>query len=107
MLDPKLLRTEFDEVAKHLSRRGLTLDKKCFSELEEQRKTLQVKTEELQGQRNTNSKLIGQAKSKGEEASEILAKMETINQDLKANEAKLEALQSELQTWMLELPNLM
>lgn len=106
MLDPKLLRTEFDEVAKHLSRRGLALDKQHFSELEEQRKILQVKTEELQGQRNANSKLIGQAKSKGEDASEILAAMENINQDLKTNEVKLEALQSELQTWMLELPNL-
>ena len=106
MLDPKLLRTEFDQVAKHLSRRGLTLDKKRFFELEEQRKTLQVKTEELQGQRNTNSKLIGQAKSKGEDASEILTAMETINQDLKANEAKLEVLLREQQAWMLELPNL-
>lgn len=106
MLDPKLLRTEFDEVAKHLGRRGLTLDKQHFSELEDQRKTLQVKTEELQGQRNSNSKLIGQAKAKGEDASDILAAMEKINQDLKSNEVKLEALQSELQTWMLELPNL-
>ena len=106
MLDPKRLRTEFDEVAKVLGRRGLKLDKKRFTELEEQRKTLQVKTEELQGQRNSNSKLIGQAKSKGEDASEILVAMEAINQDLKANESKLEVLQSELQTWMLELPNL-
>ena len=106
MLDPKLLRTEFDEVAKHLSRRGLSLDKKRFSELEEQRKNLQVQTEDLQGQRNKNSKLIGQAKSKGEDASEIMAAMEKINQDLKTNETKLEALLSEIQTWMLELPNL-
>ncbi len=106
MLDPKLLRTEFDEVAKHLSRRGLILDKKRFSDLEEQRKALQVQTEELQGQRNKNSKLIGQAKSKGEDVSEIVASMEQINQDLKTNEAKLEVVLGELQTWMYELPNL-
>jgi len=106
MLDPKLLRTEFDEVAKHIGRRGLSLDKKRFSELEEQRKNLQVETEDLQGQRNKNSKLIGQAKSKGEDASEIMAAMEKINQSLKTNEAKLEVLLSEIQTWMLELPNL-
>lgn len=106
MLDPKLLRTEFDEVAKHIGRRGLSLDKKRFSELEEQRKNLQVETEDLQGQRNKNSKLIGQAKSKGEDASEILAAMEKINQSLKTNETKLEVLLSEIQTWMLELPNL-
>ncbi len=106
MLDPKLLRTEFDEVAKHIVRRGFSLDKKRFSELEEQRKNLQVETEDLQGQRNKNSKLIGQAKSKGEDASEILAAMEKINQSLKTNETKLEVLLSEIQTWMLELPNL-
>ncbi len=106
MLDPKLLRTEFDEVAKHLSRRGLKLDKQRFTELEEQRKQLQIQTEDLQSLRNKNSKLIGQAKSKGEDASEILAAMEQVNQDLKNNETQLEALLSELQAWMLELPNL-
>lgn len=106
MLDPKLLRSEFDEAAKHLSRRGLTLDKQRFTELEEQRKSLQVQTEDLQGQRNKNSKLIGQAKSKGEDASEIMSAMEKINQSLKLNETKLETLLSEIQTWMLELPNL-
>ena len=106
MLDPKLLRTEFDEVAKHLSRRGLNLDKQRFVKLEEQRKNIQVQTEDLQGQRNKNSKLIGHAKSKGEDVSEILAAMEKINQALKTNEAKLEVLLNELHTWVLELPNL-
>ena len=106
MLDPKLLRSEFDIVAKHLSRRGLILDKQQFLELEAQRKSLQVQTEELQGQRNKNSKLIGQAKSKGEDASEILAAMEKINQDLKSNESQLDSVQQELRNWMLELPNI-
>ena len=106
MLDPKLLRSEFDVVAQHLSRRGLSLDKQQFFELEAKRKSLQVQTEELQGQRNTNSKLIGQAKSKGEDANEILAAMEKINQDLKSNESQLDSVQQELQSWMLELPNL-
>ena len=106
MLDPKLLRSEFDVVAQHLSRRGLSLDKQQFFELEAKRKSLQVQTEDLQGQRNTNSKLIGQAKSKGEDANEILAAMEKINQDLKSNESQLDSVQQELQSWMLELPNL-
>ncbi len=106
MLDPKLLRTEIDEIAINLSRRGLNLDKQRFIELEEQRKKLQVQTEDLQGLRNKNSKLIGQAKSKGEDAGEILTTMEKINQDLKSNEEQLEIVLHELQTWMLELPNL-
>jgi len=106
MLDPKLLRTDFDAVAKQLSRRGLNLDKKRFTELEEKRKKVQVETEELQSQRNKNSKLIGQAKAKGEDASDILASMEKINLSLKENETQLDALQEELSAWMLELPNL-
>ena len=106
MLDPKLLRTDFDAVAAQLSKRGLRLDKQRFFSLEEQRKKLQVQTEELQGRRNTNSKLIGQAKAKGEDVSEIMAAMETVNQELKANENELQVLQAEIQSWMLELPNL-
>jgi len=106
MLDPKLLRTDFDGVAKHLARRGLNLDKKQFLELEEQRKVLQVETEELQSQRNKNSKLIGQAKAKGEDASEILTAMEEINESLKANEIKLEDVLSQQRSWLLDLPNL-
>ena len=106
MLDPKLIRTNFDDVAKGLSRRGLKLEKQQFLKLEEKRKTLQVQTEELQSQRNKNSKLIGQAKSRGEDASETLAAMETINLKLKKNEAQLDTLQEEIRTWMLELPNI-
>ena len=105
MLDPKLLRTDFDEIAKKLSRRGLDLDKNRFFDLEEKRKKMQILTEELQGQRNKNSKLIGQAKAKGEDASEILVEMDKINNHLKYSEAQLEELQQELQEWMLELPN--
>ncbi len=106
MLDPKLLRTEFDQVAKQLARRGLKLDKAHFHELEEKRKKLQMLTEELQGQRNKNSKLIGQAKSKGEDVSNILAQMENINSELKNNEVQLENVQHDLNQWLLELPNM-
>ena len=106
MLDPKLLRTEFDEIAKQLSRRGLSLDKRHFSELEEKRKNFQIITEDLQAQRNKNSKLIGQAKSKGEDANQIMAEMEKINQGLKANETELDKIQAEIQNWLFGLPNI-
>ncbi len=106
MLDPKLLRTEFDEIAEQLGRRTLDLGKDQFLALEEQRKKLQIITEDLQNQRNKNSKLVGQAKSKGEDASDILAQMEKINQELKSNESNLEKLQNEIHAWMLGLPNI-
>ena len=106
MLDPKLLRTDFDEVAKQLNRRALEINKEQFFALEEQRKKLQIVTEDFQSQRNKNSKLIGQAKSQGQDAPEILAKMENINEGLKTNEIKLKELQADIQGWMLELPNI-
>ena len=106
MLDPKLFRTNFDEVSNQLSRRGIDLDKNRYFELEEERKKLQIMTEELQSQRNKNSKLIGQAKSKGKDASEILHQMEQINNHLRNSETKLEVLQQQLLDWMLEIPNI-
>ena len=106
MLDPKLLRTNIDAVEEQLARRAFALNKDHFLALEEQRKKMQINTEDLQNQRNKNSKLIGQAKSQGQDATEILAEMGEINQDLKDNEAELEKLQAEIYSWMLELPNI-
>ena len=106
MLDPKLLRINLDEVASQLSRRAVKIDKDKFLSMEDERKSLQIVTEELQGKRNKNSKLIGQAKSQGQDATELLSEMEKINDALKINEAKLEELQARIYDWMLELPNL-
>ena len=108
MLDPKLLRTNFDAVAEQLRRRGISLDedKKRFFEFEAMRKKRQITTEQLQSKRNINSKLIGQAKSKGEDASVILDKMEQINKELKNNEASLDEVQHEIQKLMLGFPNI-
>ncbi len=106
MLDPKHLRTNIGEVAQQLNRRGIVLDTAKFNKLEEKRKKIQVITEELQGKRNKNSKLIGQAKAKGEDASQLLIAMENINHELKQNETSLDKLQQELNAWMMQLPNI-
>ena len=106
MLDPKLLRADIDTVLEQLSRREFTFDKDQFLALEEQRKKSQLITEDLQNQRNTNSKLIGQAKFQGQDTTDILTKMDKINQDLSVNEEKLEKLKADLQSWMYELPNI-
>ena len=66
MLDPQLLRNDLDNVAVALKKRNMELDVDAIRALEEQRKTIQVKTEELQSLRNAKSKEIGQLKSKGE-----------------------------------------
>ena len=106
MLDPKLLRTQHDQVAAQLARRGFAFDLAKFSELESRRKALQIETEKLQAERNAGSKRIGAAKAKGEDAAPILEAMEAIKQKLAANEQSLAALQSEFEDFALRLPNI-
>ncbi|OLQ75189.1 serine--tRNA ligase [Photobacterium proteolyticum] len=108
MLDSKLLRTELDETAAKLARRGFTLDVEKLRNLEEQRKSLQVKTEELQALRNSRSKSIGQAKAKGdhEAAEKILAEVANLGGELDEAKKALAELQTELQDITLSVPNL-
>ncbi|MYB89554.1 MAG: serine--tRNA ligase [Proteobacteria bacterium] len=106
MLNPKILRTELDEVARQLGRRALTIDKDWFVTRERRRKQLQTDAESLRNQRNTNSKRIAQGKSSGEDISNLMDEMKTVNAELEAGEAELEQLQSEIHAWMLTLPNL-
>lgn len=106
MLNPRMLRTELDEVARQLGRRALTIDRDWFTVREQKRKQLQTDAEQLQNQRNTNSKLIAQGKSSGQDVSGIMDEMGVINAKLKAGEGELERLQSEIHAWMLTLPNL-
>jgi len=107
MLDPKLLRNDLQNCAARLARRGYTLDTALFEKLESQRKQLQVDTQQLQSERNTKSKAIGQAKAKGEDATEIFAAVAALGDKLKANEEKLAAVQSELNDLLMGIPNLL
>jgi seryl-tRNA synthetase len=106
MLDPRRLRSEPDSVREQLARRGVAFDLAKFQDLESRRKALQVETEALQAERNAGSKRIGQAKAKGEDASPILADMDRIKRQLETNSATLDALQRELEAFLLEVPNL-
>ncbi|MDX1301135.1 serine--tRNA ligase [Photobacterium sp.] len=108
MLDSKLLRTELDETAEKLARRGFNLDVEKLRNLEEKRKSLQVKTEELQALRNSRSKSIGQAKAKGDHdaAEKILAEVANLGNELDDAKKALAELQIELQDITLSVPNL-
>jgi seryl-tRNA synthetase len=106
MLDPRLLRTETTFVAEQLARRGLTLDVGRLDDLETRRKEIQVRTQELQNQRNTRSKVIGKAKGAGEDIAPLLAEVADLGDQLKSNEAALADVQEELRGIALGLPNL-
>lgn len=106
MLDPRRLRAEPEVIAAQLARRGFKFDVAYFSGLEVQRKQLQTETEDLQAQRNTGSKKIGQAKARGEDIAPVLAEMDQLKKRLSDNEAALTALQETFESFVLGLPNL-
>jgi seryl-tRNA synthetase len=106
MLDPKYLRQDLEHTAQLLQRRGYVLDVKRIAELEEQRKQVQVKTQELQAERNSKSKGIGQAKAKGEDIQPLLDEVAHLGDALKAAEEGLSEIQAQLDELALSIPNL-
>ena len=106
MLDPKLLRNELETTAERLAIKGYTLDQKLFNQLEEQRKTLQVETQELQQQRNQKSKEIGMAKGRGEDIEPLKKAVDQLGGDLKEKEQALQQVQAQLNDILLGMPNL-
>ncbi|WP_312210395.1 serine--tRNA ligase [Pseudescherichia sp.] len=106
MLDPNLLRTEPDAVAEKLARRGFKLDVDKLRALEERRKVLQVNTENLQAERNSRSKSIGQAKARGEDIEPLRLEVNKLGEELDAAKAELETLLAEIRDIALTLPNL-
>jgi seryl-tRNA synthetase len=106
MLDIQLLRNDLDAVAKRLATRGFAFDTVHFQELEQERKTVQTRTQELQARRNATSKQIGIAKSKGEDVSAIMAEVANLGDELKAAEEKLAYIQTRMQDLLAGVPNL-
>ena len=107
MLDPTLLRQNPAELAARLKQsRGFDLDPARLESLEVERKQIQVRTQELQATRNARSKAIGQAKAKGEDVTPLLSEVAGLGDELKASEARLEAIKAELDAIALGLPNL-
>jgi seryl-tRNA synthetase len=106
MLDIQLLRKELPSVVAALKRRGFDFDEAGFRALEEERRKLQSRTEELQGKRNTLSKQVGMLKGKGEDASAVLSEVAGIGDELKANESALAALQARQDEFLRRIPNM-
>ncbi|MYN27457.1 serine--tRNA ligase [Duganella levis] len=106
MIDIQLLRKDIATVAARLATRKFQLDVDAFNALEAERKAIQLRTEELQGKRNSQSKLIGMMKGKGEDTSALMAEVAGLGDELKANEAKLSELQAKLGDFLQTIPNL-
>jgi len=107
MLDPRLFRTELDYVAAQLKRRGFAFDAEAYADLEARRKDIQVKTQDLQNERNSRSKAIGQAKAKGEDVAPLLAQVQHLGDELKAAESELANIQTAMILLMEGMPNIL
>ncbi len=105
MLDPKRFRQDLDQLAADLHRRGYELDSAAFSELDGKRKALQVRTQDLQNERNTRSKSIGKAKAAGENIQPLLDEVARLGDELKESEKDLAALQQQLNELFMSVPN--
>ncbi len=106
MLDIQQLRSNLDVVAESLAKRGKPIDFSEFKGLEAERKTLQTRTQELQAQRNSLSKQIGMLKGQGKDASDVMAQVGAIGDELKASEARLGELLEKFTAILAGLPNI-
>jgi seryl-tRNA synthetase len=106
MLDPQLLRKDLKSVKTRLATRKFELDTALFIQLESERKQLQGRTEELQAKRNALAKAVGMKKGKGENADAELAESIGVNKELEGSATRLNALQVQIQDFLLGIPNL-
>ena len=107
MLDAKQLRSDLDNIAAQLAKRGFVLDTATITALEEQRKAIQVKTQELQNERNTRSKSIGQAKARGEDIAPLLAAVSQLGDELDAAKAEQDVVLAKINDIASAMPNLL
>ncbi len=106
MIDPNLIRTQLAEVVANLAKRGTVFDVAKFTSLEESRKTLQIKTQALQSQRNSLSKAIGVAKGKKEDTTALMQQVEGVTTELATTEKAFEEVHKEQTEFLAYLPNL-
>ena len=106
MLDIQLLRKDLPAAIAGLKRRGFAFDEAAWRSLEDERKKVQSRTEELQARRNSLSKQVGMLKGKGEDASAVMKEVAGIGDELKANEAALGVVQEKQSAFLRVIPNI-
>ena len=107
MIDPKLLRSSTEEVARNLARRGYRLDVQALQQLEERRRHWQIETDRLRAARNSHAKAVGQARGRGQDIAPLMQAGEDLAQQLSGADAELSSVQLALERWQLDLPNLL
>jgi seryl-tRNA synthetase len=106
MIDPKLLRSAPEEVARQLARRGYRLDVAAWQQLEERRRHWQIETDRLRAARNAHAKRVGVARGRGEDIAPLMSQGEELARELVGAEQQFNDVQVELDRWQLDLPNI-
>jgi seryl-tRNA synthetase len=106
MLDPQLLRTDPEGVARDLAPRGYTLDVAAWRSLEARRKDLQVRVQDLQNRKNLSARSVGQAKARGDDIQPLLDEVKNLGDELGRIEAEFGDVQARQQAWLMNMPNL-
>lgn len=106
MLDPKVLRSDLQTVAEALAKRGFQLNIQALDDLESRRKAAQINTENLQAERNSRSKSIGQAKAAGEDVAPLLEQVSKLGEELDAAKSELNDIQADLDALLSGIPNI-
>lgn len=107
MIDPKLLRSAPDEVARNLARRGYQFDVPAWQSMEERRRHWQIETDRLRAARNAHAKTVGQARGRGEDIAPLMSQGEDLAKELTGAEQQFAQVQAEIERWQLDLPNLL
>jgi seryl-tRNA synthetase len=106
MIDIKDLRDSIDEVEKSLARRGYSLNKDKFIDLDGQRKSLQIEVESLQSDRKNLSNDFGKLKLSGEDTEDLKKKIDSINDSLKSKNESLNLILDSINSILLDIPNI-
>jgi seryl-tRNA synthetase len=106
MLDLKLIRSDPERVKQALARRGAAERVDELLDLDERRRRLLPELEGAQSERKTLSKQVGEAKQSGEDADDLVARVQELKGNIDAGKAELEAVEEALRRVSLELPNL-
>jgi seryl-tRNA synthetase len=106
MLDPKIVRANPAEIAAQLLKKKYVFPVDLFQSLEDQRREVQINTESLQGERNSRSKAIGQAKAAGEDIAPLLEQVSDLGTQLEGAKSSLQLINDQLEDILLGVPNL-
>ena len=106
MLDIKILRTEPEKVKAALKSRNSEIDVDAIIKLDEERRSVLFKVEQLKSKQNEESKKIPQLKKEGKDVSGIFEEMKKLSDEIKSLDAEVREYDEKVQMAMLTIPNI-